>query len=74
MTDRTTPRKTNNSLIARLRIERGLTQAQLAELVGCHPRHISRWENCSQRPGSRYLARLAAALDCSVDDILNDQV
>lgn len=73
MTDRTTPRKTNDSLIARLRIERGLTQAQLAEMVGCHPRHISRWENRSQFPGSRYLARLAEALDCSTDDILRDQ-
>lgn len=74
MTDRTTPRKTNDSLIARLRIERGLTQAQLAQMVGCHPRHISRWENRSQLPGSRYLARLAEALDCSTDDILRDQV
>lgn len=73
MSDRTHPRKTNDSLIARLRMDHGLTQAQLAELVGCHPRHISRWENRSQRPGSRYLARLAAALECSVDDILSDQ-
>ena len=73
MSDHTQPRKTNDSLIARLRIERGLTQAQLAVMVGCHPRHISRWENRSQLPGSRYLARLAEALDCSTDDILRDQ-
>lgn len=73
MTDRTTPRKTNDSLIARLRIERGLTQAQLAEMVGCHPRYISQWENRSKLPGSRYLARLAEALDCSTDDIIRDQ-
>ena len=73
MPDHTQPRKTNDSIIARLRIERGLTQAQLAEMVGCHPQHITRWENRSQLPGSRYLARLAAALDCSTDDILRDQ-
>lgn len=73
MPDHTQPRKTNDSIIARLRMDHGLTQAQLAELVGCHPRHISRWENRSQRPGSRYLARLAEALDCSTDDILRDQ-
>ena len=73
MSDHTQPRKTNDSIIARLRMDHGLTQAQLAEMVGCHPRHISLWENRSQLPGSRYLARLAAALDCSVDDLLNDQ-
>lgn len=71
MTDhRTAPRKTNDSPIARLRMERGLTQTELAELVGCKKQHISRWETGERSPGGKSLIALAAALDCSIDELL----
>lgn len=67
---RKSPRKTNDSTLARLRIARGLTQAQLAEMIGCRFVDISRWEHGTHAPSAAYLVKLATALDCSVDDIL----
>ena len=71
MTDyRTLPRKTNESALARLRMERGLTQGQLAEKAGCYPKDISRWETGVRKPGTVSLRKLAAALECSFDELL----
>ena len=67
---RAQPRKTNNSQIARLRMERGLTQCQLAEMVGVPQNNISRWENGTRNPSGQSLIRLAAALNCSIDEIV----
>lgn len=64
------PRRTNDSAIARIRMERGLTQAQLAKQVGCLPKDISRWENGVRNPSSASLVKLAAALGCTVDEII----
>lgn len=70
MTDyRSAPRTTNDSTIARLRIERGLTQAQLAKKVGCQSKDISRWETGVHKPGSAYLIKIADALGCTIDEI-----
>ena len=71
MADRTAPRKTNDSTLARLRMERGMTQGQLADMVGCHTKDISRWETGKHKPGAAYLVRLAAALQCTLDELLN---
>ena len=71
MTDyRTLPRKTNESALARLRMERGLTQGQLAEKAGCYPKDISRWETGVCKPGTVSLIKLAAALNCTIDELL----
>ena len=70
MADRTAPRRTNNSPIARLRIDRGLTQAQLAQLAGCHQQAINMWETGRRKPGMQSLLNLARALDCSIDDLI----
>jgi DNA-binding XRE family transcriptional regulator len=48
--------------IARLRIERGLTQAQLAELVGTKQPSIARLERGDREPTLSFLRKLAAAL------------
>ena len=53
--------------IARLRILRGLTQAQLAELVGTHQPSIARLENGSRSPSISFLERVAQALDAQVE-------
>ena len=70
MADRTAPRKTNDSALARLRMERGLTQGQLAEKAGCYSKDISRWETGVCKPGTVSLIKLAAALDCTIDELL----
>lgn len=65
------PRRTcSDSALAQLRSERGMTQRELAALVGCYPKDISRWENGVRTPGAESLAKLAAALGCSSDDII----
>lgn len=67
------PRKTNNSPIAQLRFERGLTQQQLAQKIGCRNRDVSRWELGICKPGAVYLVKLAAALDCSIETLLQNE-
>lgn len=67
MSSRSNPRKTNESPIALLRMERGLTQGQLAEKVGCYPKDISRWETGERNPNVKSLMALAKALDCTME-------
>lgn len=74
MVDRSGPRHTNNSPIARLRIARGLTQAQLADLAGCHQQAINMWETGRRKPGLQSLLNLARALDCSIDDLIRPAI
>lgn len=57
------------SSLARIRKARGLTQGQLASMVGCYTKDISRWEHGERNPSGRNLAALADALGCSVDDL-----
>lgn len=53
--------------IARLRLQRGLTQAQLAELVGTQQPSIARLENGSSIPSLSFLQKIAAALDARIE-------
>jgi DNA-binding XRE family transcriptional regulator len=53
--------------IARLRIQRGLTQTQLAEMVGTRQPSIARLENGSSMPSLSFLGRIAKALDARVE-------
>jgi DNA-binding XRE family transcriptional regulator len=46
-----------------------LTQQQLAALVECDPRHISRWEQGVRLPSLPWAFRLAKALDCRIEDL-----
>lgn len=64
------PRLTNESKLARMRIARGLTQTQLAEMTGCTQADISRWERGTHAMGSRRLAQIAQALECRIEDII----
>lgn len=49
---------------------RGLSQEQLAELCQVSQQHISWWEKGGRNPASDSLKKLAAALDCKVDDLI----
>jgi transcriptional regulator with XRE-family HTH domain len=53
--------------VARLRILRGLTQAQLAELVGTKQSSIARLESGIVPPNLSFLTRVAAALGARVE-------
>ena len=53
-----------------IRKARGISQAELSRLTGIHRTLIARYEGGVTWPGARKLARLAAALGCSVDDLI----
>jgi DNA-binding XRE family transcriptional regulator len=53
--------------IARLRIMRGLTQSQLAEIVGTRQPSIARLEDGSSIPSLSFLDRIAKALDARIE-------
>lgn len=65
-----TPRKRNESFIAQRRIALGITQEQLAEIVGVKRMQIYLWENGKNSPRAAHLVKLAAALNCSIDELL----
>ena len=72
--DYTLPRHTNDSAIARARIDKGMTQGQLAEAVGCMQKDISRWERGVYSPRVDVLAKMAEVLGCSVDSLIGKGV
>jgi transcriptional regulator with XRE-family HTH domain len=57
--------------IKRLRKERGLSQAQLAEKVECHLSNINRIETGKYTPALETVVRIAATLDVPVDYLIN---
>nr|DAW29050.1 MAG TPA: Helix-turn-helix XRE-family like protein [Caudoviricetes sp.] len=64
------PRRTNNSPIAKRRMELGMTQQQLAEKVGCYAKDVSRWENGVFVPHVETMLKIATVLDCTIDDLV----
>lgn len=53
--------------VARLRMLRGLTQAQLAEMVGTRQPSIARLENGSNSPSLSFLSKIAEALNAKIE-------
>ena len=56
--------------IKELRLEKGLSQPQLAKLVGVSNGMISIWENDVNEPKASYIRTLAVILEVSADDLL----
>lgn len=52
------------------RLAAGLTQGQLAELVGVQQRDISHWESERREPGVLIVKKMAQALGCSMDELV----
>ena len=63
-------RNTNSSPIAQRRIALGMTQQQLAEAIGSAQQTIAKWELGKRDPRISSLLRLAEALNCTVDDLI----
>lgn len=53
-----------------LRIERGLTQTQLAEAVGVTFATISKWERCQRQPTLENIKSLCIYLKVSADYLI----
>ena len=53
-----------------LRKEKGLTQAQLADLVGVHKNMVYGWETSKFKPRGENLLRLADALNCDARELI----
>ena len=53
-----------------LRRAAGLTQQQLADLIGVKRTALTNWEIGTNAPPSKYLLALADALHCTVEDLL----
>lgn len=56
--------------LKRIRLDRELTQAQLAEKVGVTTTAISQYECGRDDPSLEVLIRLLAALQCTFEDLL----
>ena len=48
----------------------GMTQAQLADAIGCKQKDVSRWEAGLIEPGVLTVKKMAQALGCSMDDLV----
>ena len=58
--------------IRQLRIEKGLTQSELGELIGCSNNHMSHIETAQNKVSLSLLLRLSYALEVSLDFFLLD--
>ena len=59
--------------IRKLREERGLTQAELAERIGVSSKTVSKWETAKGLPDISLLQPLAKALGISVIELMNGE-
>ncbi len=57
--------------LKKLRKERRMTQEQLSEMVGIHPRQISKIETGENFPNSKTLENLCNALDLEPQELFN---
>ena len=63
------------STITRLRKQAGMTQAQLAEKLGgdVSRQRVGHWERGYRHPPTAMLRRLADALGCTVDELVDGE-
>jgi len=57
-------------LLKEKRQERGITQNDLAVRVGVKRNTVCQWETGSRQPRVELLPKIAAILECSVDELL----
>ena len=65
--------KTNNvgGFIQQLRKDKGMTQKELAEIIGMSDKTISKWESGNSLPDTSVLVSLCEVLDISVNELLS---
>ena len=57
--------------IQEIRKEKGLTQKELAELIGVSDKTISKWENGNSSPDTSMLMSLSEALEITVNELFS---
>ena len=60
--------------IKKLRLEKKMTQAQLAEIIGVGTTHISHIETGKTIPSLETLVGIINALECSADELLCNEI
>ena len=58
------------SSITQARKNKGLTQAELGEMLGVHQSHVTRWESDRVKPREKTLSQIAQALDVTSEELL----
>jgi len=53
-----------------LRLEKGLTQTELADKIGVKQKDISRWENGTYKPKLDKLQLITKALECDLIELI----
>lgn len=56
--------------IKKVRKEKGLSQKELAEILGVHQVNVSEYERGTQYPSLERLVQLAEALDLTLDELV----
>ncbi|MEV8636435.1 helix-turn-helix transcriptional regulator [Streptosporangium sp. NPDC051023] len=64
------PLAQNPAAVRKHRLLKGFEQAELAELAGISPSHMSKIETGKASAGVRVLHGLAGALDCEVKELM----
>ena len=62
----------NVSGLAKLRLQAGLSQKDLAHAIGSSQPRLSKWENGTEKPGFDNLRQLREALNVSYDELMNN--
>lgn len=72
MVTRIGPKKPVKLYIAEWRMNRGLSQEELADRIGTTKSSISRWETGERDILTKVLGAIAEALNCDVEDLYRD--
>ncbi len=54
-----------------IRTSQGLSQFQLAKLIGTTPQRISEWETDKVEPGLTYIIKIMKALDIGFEELID---
>lgn len=63
-------KKTLGTMISSLRKDKGITQLELAEIMGVTDKAVSKWERDLSCPDINSIPKLAEILEISVDDLM----
>ena len=61
------------AFLKQLRNEKGITQEQLAEILGVSGRTVSRWETGTNLPDLSILVQISEYYDVEIKEILNGE-
>lgn len=67
------PRRSNDNIISKARLANGITQADLARIIGVDKRQVSAWERGKHAIPLYALQRIAAALELDIIKLMDEQ-